>query len=78
MKLITLTSHWANGHVMQFHDGNIWRHSTIITGETTTPTSRHALVTGRTAVGWFNDHDAAADIHPGKSKRVIMNLTNYQ
>lgn len=67
------------GDIIQFHNGSVWRHSTIVTGSYYFGGGglRGALVTGRTAPGVYNDNDKVVDIYPGHSKRVIVLSGNY-
>ncbi len=69
------------GDILQFYQSgsyNNWRHSTIITEfyETSQPNVVGALVTGRTAVGQYNNNDKAELLYPGDAKRVIK-LSGY-
>ncbi len=63
---------WTSGDIMQFHNGSIWRHSTVITGKS----GSIPLVTGRTSPGVYNNNEPATDIYSGYSKR-ILHLYNY-
>ena len=77
-----LSNHpYAVGDILQFYQSglyNDWRHSTIITEfyETSQPNVVGALVTGRTAIGQYNNNDKAELLFPGDDKRVIK-LSGY-
>ncbi len=69
---------FVDGDILQFHNGTVWRHSTIITGFYQASTNYlGALVTGRTSPTSNNDNQKAADIYIGNSKRVIKLGLNY-
>lgn len=68
---------FTTGDVLQFHNGSIWRHSTIITGYIDNWEFWEALVTGRSAPNQFNNNQKASDIYPGHSKRTISLIRNY-
>lgn len=68
---------FANGDIIQFNNGSIWRHSTIVTGYYTMDDRQGALVTGRSASGAYNNNEKAADIYAGYAKRTISVFGNY-
>ena len=66
------------GDILQFHNGHIWRHSTIITGFYYVDRNNiGVLVTGRTSSSSYNNNEKAANIYKGASKRVIKLGLNY-
>jgi hypothetical protein len=73
-------TNWAVGDVLQFHDGSIWRHSTIITSSSPvigSLTPIEARVTGRTSSISRNDNQRQSEIYNGQSRRVIK-LNGYR
>jgi len=72
----TVIGSFSNGDILQFHNGSIWRHSTIITGYYNMDGRRGALVTGRTSPGVYNNNQKAAEIYAPYAKRTI-NLLGY-
>lgn len=69
---------FVDGDIIQFHNGTIWRHSTIITGFYQVGTNNlGALVTGRTSPTMSNNNQKVADMFIGNSRRVIKLGLNY-
>ena len=67
------------GDILQFHNGSIWRHSTIITSIYQINTTTYgALVTGRSGNGSYNNNATAESIYAGNSKRVIRLYGYYK
>lgn len=63
------------GEILQFHNGSIWRHSTIIVGYrgvSGAATLSEAVVTGRTSSTQCNNQVRQSSIYPGESRRVIV------
>jgi len=58
---------WSKGDLYQFHNGSIWRHSTIITSR---GKNGVAIVTGRTSPGVYNFDQLASTIYPNGTHRV--------
>lgn len=70
---------FEEGDIIQFSNGDFWRHTGVITGFAYSPEGRlEALVTGRTDTGNYNDNTLASDIYPGKPRRVIKLLGYYK
>lgn len=69
---------YGAGDIIQFFNGTVWRHSTVITGfaEHGGTLRREPLVTGRTAPGVFNLNQPQSTVYPGEKRRVIR-LTGY-
>lgn len=66
------------GDILQFHNGHIWRHSTIITGFYYVDRNNiGALLTGQTSSSSYNNNERAANIYKGAAKRVITLGLNY-
>lgn len=67
------------GDIIQFFNGTVWRHSTVITGfaEQDRIAKREPLVTGRTAPGVFNLNQPQSTVYPGERRRVI-HLIGYR
>lgn len=69
------TPTFKKGDILQFHNGSIWRHSTVITKLYSLSyngrSSYGAMVTGRTAPGVFNDNTKAPLIYGSNAKRVL-------
>lgn len=66
------------GDILQFHNGQVWRHSTIITGfYYVNRNNIGALVTGRTSPKSYNNNQKASNIYSGAAKRVIKLGLNY-
>jgi hypothetical protein len=66
------------GDIVQFHNGSVWRHSTVVSGHSISGGVTHALVTGRTSPGVYNYYQNANTIYAGNSKRVIKDLRYYK
>lgn len=67
------------GDIIQFSNGDFWRHTGIITGFGYAPDGRlEALVTGRTDSGLYNDNTLASEIYPGMPRRVIKLMGYYK
>ncbi len=67
------------GDIIQFNNGDFWRHTGIITGFGYAPDGRlEALVTGRTDSGLYNDNTPASEIYPNLPRRVIKLLGYYK
>lgn len=64
------------GDIIQFHNGSVWIHSTVVTGTYNMDDRVGALVTGRAAYGAYNDNEKARDVYPGNAKRILY-LYNY-
>ncbi|NCC78805.1 MAG: hypothetical protein EOM07_04295 [Clostridia bacterium] len=66
---------FSDGDILQFNNGSIWRHSTIITGRYgiyyNGRSSYGALVTGRTSSTQYNNNSRAEDIMGTNAKRII-------
>lgn len=65
---------YESGDILQFHNGSVWRHSTLITGYiavTGSSTTLEAIVTGRTSSSTYNKNQRQSSISPGKKRRVI-------
>lgn len=65
---------YDSGDIMQFHNGNIWIHSTIITGYAALPgssTSLEPTVTGRSWNGKFNYNQRQSEVYTGWDRRII-------
>lgn len=67
---------WSPGDIMQFHDGDGWGHSCVITGSVNTSNGLVPLVTGRTGDGWNNNNQTATSVCGSNAKR-ILHLYNY-
>ncbi|MDO0826065.1 amidase domain-containing protein [Desulfosporosinus nitroreducens] len=65
------------GDIIQFHNGSVWIHSTVVTGTYPLDDRVGALVTGRSANGHYNDNTKASDVYPGYAKRILY-LYNYK
>lgn len=77
-----VTKPFDRGDILQFHNGSIWRHSTIITGFTpisSTSSVLEATVTGRSFAGngGYQDNYKASSVYPGNSRRVVKLIGNY-
>ncbi len=67
------------GDILQFHNGSVWRHSTLIVGYTSIPgsaTLTEAVVTGRTSSTSCNNQVRQSTIYEGQARRVIV-LSGY-
>ncbi|MBQ8624455.1 MAG: amidase domain-containing protein [Oscillospiraceae bacterium] len=70
---------FEEGDIIQFNNGDFWRHTGIITGFGYSPEGRlEALVTGRTDTGNYNDNTIASEIYPNLPRRVIKLLGYYK
>lgn len=68
------------GDILQFHNGSIWRHSTLITGYTNisgSSTTLEAIVTGRSSDGSYNKNQKQSTIYTGYDRRVIKMAGYY-
>lgn len=69
------------GDILQFHNGSIWRHSTLIVGYievSGSTTNLEAIVTGRSSSGSYNYKQRQSSIYSGNSRRVIVMKGYYQ
>lgn len=64
------------GNIIQFHNGSVWIHSTVVTGTYIMDDRVGALVTGRSAYGSYNNNQKASDVYAGNAKRTLY-LSNY-
>ncbi len=67
------------GDILQFHNGSVWRHSTLIVGHTAVSGSAalsEAVVTGRTSSTSCNNKVRQSSIYAGEKRRII-NLIGY-
>lgn len=75
------TPPYQRGDILQFHNGSIWRHSTMITGFTpVSPNSSmlEPLVTGRSSYTANPQMNVkTSSVYPGNSRRVIRLLGYY-
>lgn len=72
---------YQSGDILQFHNGSIWRHSTLITGYTYlsgSSTTLEAIVTGRSCDGQCNYNQRQSEIYPGCNRRVIKMAGYYK
>lgn len=68
---------WSEGDIMQFYNGNIWRHSTVITGWVYYANGNLIpVVTGRSSRYEYNNNEEATEVYSGYAKR-ILHLYNY-
>ena len=65
------------GDIIQFYNGSVWRHSSIVTGWYMNGSLMGALATGRSGVGQYNYNQKAEEIYAGYSKRCIVLSYNY-
>lgn len=64
------------GDIVQFYNGSVWIHSTIVTGTYAIEERVGALVTGRSAYGQYNNNQKVGDMFPGHAKRILY-VRNY-